>query len=142
MRGFSNIVNQTLTRNPIMRFDTNLFDIYYSIFKIVTKTTSGTGFLVKLFKGGQVLFSLLTNEHIIKKEMIDKKEIITIYNLRNNYRNISLNKSERFIECNKNLDITIVEIIAKDNIEDQYFLLPNLGAQEFMNKEIYNKENY
>ena len=57
------------------------------------------------------VFSLLTNEHIIQKEMVDKNEKIIIYNLKNNYVNINLNKSERFIECYKNLNITVIEII-------------------------------
>jgi len=137
MRGFNNIVNQALTRNPIMRIDINLFDVSYSICKIVTKAKIGTGFLIKLFKGGQILFSLLTNEHIIQKEMVDKNEKIIIYNLKNNYVNINLNKSERFIECYKNLNITVIEIIKKDKIDENYFLIPNLKAKEFMNKEIY-----
>ena len=54
-----------------------------------------------------------------------------------NYININLNKSERFIECYKSLDITVIEIRPQDKIEEKYFLLPNLETNEFINKEIY-----
>ena len=48
-----------------------------------------------------------------------------------------MNKSERFIECYKSLDITVIEIRPQDKIEEKYFLLPNLETNEFINKEIY-----
>ena len=109
-----------------------------SICKIQTKKNLGTGFLIKLYQRGQELFGLLTNEHVVQKEIVEKNESITIsYNLEKNYININLNKSERFIECYKSLDITVIEIRPQDKIEEKYFLLPNLETNEFINKEIY-----
>ena len=35
------------------------------------------------------------------------------------------------------MDITIVEIISKDKIEDEYFLLPNINKIDYINKDIY-----
>jgi len=145
------IVNQANNKkNPINIIDKNLFEVCPSVCKIIktpksslvrkveNETLQGTGFFIKLYIRGQKLLSLLTNEHVIQKEMVDKNENISIfYNLENKYIDINLNKSERFIECYKNFDITIIEIIAKDNIKDKYFLAPNLETMEFKNKEIY-----
>ena len=138
MTGLNNIVNQGDTNNSLKKIDINLYDVCPSICKIVIGKAIGTGFLIKLYKGGHELFSLLTNEHVIQKEMVDKTENITIfYKLEKNYININLNKSERFIECYKNFDITIIEIKPQDKIKEKYFLVPDLETYEFMNKEIY-----
>ena len=58
-------------------------------------------------------------------------------------KKFKLDKNERIIECfndSINIDITIIEIIEKDNIDDSYFLLLNLDYnienESFINKEI------
>ena len=44
----------------------------------------------------------MTNEHIIEKEMIEKKEEIEVYyNNQKKRIKITLNKEERFIQCYK-----------------------------------------
>ena len=71
----------------------------------------------------------MTNQHILKKELINLKQNIIIYfDAQNERREIILNKDERFIEeyKNRNLDLVILEIIEKDNINERYFLLPYL----------------
>ena len=57
--------------------------------------------------------------------------------------NFKLDKNKRIIECfndSINIDVTIIEIIEKDNIDDSYFLLLNLDYnienESFINKEI------
>ena len=85
----------------------------------------------------------MTNQHILKKELINLKQNIIIYfDAQNERREIILNKDERFIEeyKNRNLDLVILEIIEKDNINERYFLLPyldDLNEYNFMNQNIY-----
>ena len=50
-----------------------------SICKIDTKEKISSGFLIKLFKGEEDFYYLMTNEHIITKELIKQKKIINIY---------------------------------------------------------------
>ena len=89
---------------------------------------NGIGFLIKLFKDGNPFFCLLTNEYLINNELIESKKMIEIYYDYGNIKStINLNKEERYIKNCKdmNLDITIIEILKKDNINKDYFLLPN-----------------
>ena len=79
----------------------------------------------------------MANEHLINKEMIERKEEIEVYykNQKNRIK-ITLNKEDRFIHSYKeklNIDCTIVEIINKDDVNEEYFLLPNID---------YNYNNY
>ena len=138
MDGFYKGINESITRNSLKEIDINLYDVCPSISKIVAGNKQGTGFLIKLYKGTQQLLCLMTNEHIIEKEMIDKNEKICFYyDLEKKYSILDLNKDKRFIECNKMLDITIIEILPKDQIKKKYFLIPDLNIEELMNKEIY-----
>jgi hypothetical protein len=49
---------------------------------------------------------------------------------------INLNPSERFIKYFEGLDVTLIEIIKADKIDDKYFLLP-YGSNISKNEEIY-----
>ena len=80
--------------------------------------TTGTGFLIKLYKNyNNPLFCLMTNEHVIRRELIERKErkeIIEIYyDFEFKYLKIQLDTNKRLINeyTNINLDITIIEII-------------------------------
>ena len=80
----------------------------------------------------------MTNNHVIKNNhIINKEKINIIYNNQINNREIILDNRDRIIKCfdNNNLiDITIVEIVPKDKIEEEYFLSPN--------PQIFNFDNY
>ena len=127
-------------RNEILIKDSNirpinscLFDVCPSICKIIFSNTIGTGFFIKLYKNDEALFSLMTNEHIITKDMIEKKEEIEVYyNNQKKRIKITLNEDERFIKSYKDIDIdcTIVEILNEDNINEDYFLLPNIDFKD------------
>ena len=98
-----------------------------SLCKIITEKNKGTGFFIKLYRNNNPLFCLMTNEHVIKKGFIDRKETIEIiYDFEFNSIKIKLDKEERFINeyTDMNIDLTIVEIIKKDNISEDFFLLP------------------
>ena len=79
----------------------------------------------------------MTNEHIITKEMIRKKAIITFYyNNGKIKKEIYLNYEHRFIQDFRyiNIDATIVEILPQDYIDKDYFLLPSLDYIYDINK--------
>ena len=114
-----------------------------SICKIVIKGKMSSGFLIKFFKGEEDFFCLMTNEHIITKELIKQKKLISIYyDNESKLKEIKLEPEERYIKEFRediNIDATIVEILPKDGIEKEFFLLPLL---EYMNNynELINKE--
>ena len=112
--------------------ETNIYlnKVSRSLCKIKVKNIRGTGFLIKInINSNNALFFLMTNEHVIKKELIEKNEIITFYYDNGfQFRTIRLDKKERIIMefMNISLDITIVQILQKDNINEDSFLLPSL----------------
>ena len=115
-----------------------------SICKIVISNKIDSGFLIKLYRGNNPFYCLMTNEHAITKEMIELKETIEIYYDNGNIRKeIKIDTEERYIKDYKNLEIDalIIEILEKDNINKDYFLLPDLeyinGYENYINKEIY-----
>ena len=50
-----------------------------SICKIKIANQTSSGFLLKLFKNEEDFFCLITNEHVITKEMISNKDKIEFY---------------------------------------------------------------
>ena len=88
----------------------------------------GSGFLLKSIKGKDNFYFLITNEHIITKEIIKDKKVIEIgYNYtseKNNTIDIKINGEERFIREYTYLDVdaTVVQIFPKNKeIEEEYF---------------------
>ena len=55
-----------------------LYAVCRSICKISYPNGVGTGFFIKLFKNGKPLFLLMTNEHVITKNMIENKQTIDV----------------------------------------------------------------
>ena len=84
----------------------------------------------------------MSNEHVIKRKMIKKKEKIYIH-YDNEFKNagIKLDENERYIKCftDDDLDITVVEILPEDNINEVYFLEPEL---EYIDDSIKNSQIY
>ena len=102
------------------------------------KSVTGTGFLLKFHKEEKLFYCLMTNEHIIDKKIIESNSKIEIsYDFEEKKKIIDLKWWERFIECYKNIDIAIVEILKEDNIEEKYFLLPYLDYNNLNDKKIY-----
>ena len=86
------------------------------------------GFFLKLKKGKDLFYCLISCGDTITKQFIkDKQKIAIIYNFiyeKNKKVNIQLNKDERFIRAYTYLDIdaTVVQIFPdKKEIEEQYF---------------------
>ena len=114
-----------------------------SICKISTSTQIGTGFLLKYLLEDNILYFLISNEHVINNDMIKTKDILHIL-YDNELKNavIKLDEKERYIKIFKDidLDITIVEILPKDNIEIYYFLRPELDNND--NNKLINSQIY
>ena len=132
-------INEVKIKNSeIKQIDLNLVQVCKSICKILSNTKLGTGFFIKLYLEDKELFCLMTNHHVITKEMIDSKDIIDIkFNLEKEWKKIKLDSDKRFIIYDVDIDITIVGIIPEDKIKNKYFLLPNLNNINYINKNIY-----
>ena len=132
--------NEVLIKDKtIKEIDLNLNKVIKSVYKVKYNNIVGTGFLIKLNKDQKELNCLMTNEHVITKEMIESNEIIEIENKSDEKLiKINLDKNERFIIYNEEMDISIIEIKIDDNINDKCFLLPNLdNYMEYIDKDIY-----
>ena len=128
-----------ISSSEIKKIDINLHEVIKSVCKIIYKNTIGTGFFIKLNKDGKELFCLMTNFHVITKEMIETNEVIDVkYNYEKKLIQIKLDKEKRIINFNINMDISIIEILPNDKIKEKYFLLPNKNNNiNYINKEIY-----
>ena len=116
-------------------FNVNLHNVYESICKIIYNNNHGSGFLIRLPKDKKELYCLITNEHVIKKEMIDSKKTIDIkYKLMKKSIQIKLDLNERFIKYDPTLDFTIIEV--GNLIKQKYFLSPYRDKVK-KNDEIY-----
>ena len=119
-------------RSKIQTYSQSIFQVSKSICKIITPRKNGTGFLIKFFKGEENFFCLMSCEHIIKDELIEQKEKISFtYDNDSKEKEIILDKNERIIKTFKkdiDIDAAIVEITKSDNIDEDYFLLPNIST--------------
>ena len=74
----------------------------------------------------------MTNQHVISPDLVqNKSEILVKYDNEMFSILLKLDREERIIFCFEedpmiNADVTLVEIIPKDNIQEQYFLMPNI----------------
>ena len=142
-----NRINEVIIRGkkiiPIdEEFDISLIDVYKSICKITyeiekNKVENGSGFLIKLPKDGEEIYCLMTNHHVITKEMICSKKTIKVeYKFRKKSISIKLDPNEkRFIKSDETLDFTIIDV--HDIIKDKYFLSPNTKNINYINEDIY-----
>ena len=138
--------NQMMTNDSEMNIpDKNSIKSKATV-KIKVPKGTGTGFFVKLERNKKPFYCLMTNQHVIKPKKIQNEEIIFLYdNEERLISEIKLNIKERIIICFMELlklDVTLVEIIPKDNINYQtYFLLPynfnnDFNPHQFMIKDI------
>ena len=87
--------------------------------------TLGSGVFLKIERNNKPFNFLMTNHHIITKDMIEQGETITIfYDNEKSKLSLELNKKERIIQTYNDfqIDVTVVEIIPIDKIENKFFL--------------------
>ena len=137
-------INQAFIKDSNLNSLNNIMDIGKSICKIIVSNILGTGFFIKLNKINKPLYCLMTNEHVINQDMVtNKKRIKICYDNQHKNLEIILDKNERYIQdfLYIGIDAIIVEILPKDKISNDLFLLPNLeylnGYEQFKNKKIY-----
>ena len=113
-------------------FSTFLYNVFKSICRIFLPNNSiGSGFLMKYERDNTPFYFLLTSNNIISEGNIQSNTLIKIYyNNQNNNILITLNKNERFIQDFKymGIDVTLVEILPQDNVDETFFLSPNLNS--------------
>ena len=130
-----------IKNSEIKEIDIHLHEVLKSVCKIIYQNRYGTGFLIKLYKEEKELFCLMTNEHVITKEMIESNQIITVkYKYEEGLIQIKLDKTKRFIKYDLDRDISILEILPDDEIKKKYFLMPNMNEIDninYINKNIY-----
>ena len=128
-----------IDNSVLKKVNTYLVMACNSVCKIIYQDKKGTGFLIKLKKANNDFYCLMTNEHVVGEDMIKANEIIIIkYNYERMTITINLNESERFIKYDSIYDISIIEILPKDDINENYFLLPYTDdINSLKNRTIY-----
>ena len=118
---------------PYIDFDNDISkELSKEICKIVIETEKskkiGTGFILAFYIDIERFHCLITNDHIINDESINNNKIIYITYEEYKAASIKLDINKRYIKSfkDKELDITIVEILDEDNISKDYFLEPEL----------------
>jgi len=143
-RTLEGLIQSALPMEQVNQLKSN---IDKSICKIKIKTETiiiqGTGFLLSFYIEQERFYCLISNEHIIKTEFLNKNIIINIicddgFNL----VNINLNNNKRYMKSfiDNGLDITIVETLNEDNISKNYYLYPE--KEERINNELINNSIY
>ena len=116
--------------------------IYNSIVRIEIENSTGTGFFVKLNIKNKIMNCLLTCHHVINQNYVDQNKTFYIYYGKKNNetrKEILLDDHIRFIKCfMKPIDITIIEIINKDKISEDKYLLPDLNYKQGYNLYLDN----
>jgi len=134
-------VNEVKNNNFKIKNISNQYKAIKSACRIECSDNVGSGFFIKLKKNNKPFYCLMTCEHVINKRMIDSKEIINVqYDCR--IKSINIKLDSRFIKSYKYLgiDATVIEILEKDGVKEEFFLLPNYdyknGYKQFENKSI------
>ena len=108
--------------------------------EVNSEIKNGTGFLLRYPINGKYFNCLLSNERIIKEKFIKNKFTMNIsYNYERKNIIIKLDENERYIRNFKDigLDIILIEISKCDDINDDYFLFPEL---DYIKKDLKNKQ--
>ena len=121
-----------------------ILKIFKSICKIKTNNGSASGFLIKFPPKYNPFYCLMSNEHVIRRKMIENGEKIIIhFDNRSESREIVLGNNRIIKEFNINekqsIDATIVEILPDDKIGKEYFLEADFDYMDNFN-ELKSKE--
>ena len=119
----------------------NLYTISKGKVKIQTQEDLGSGFFLTFKINNNQFFCLVTNEHVITSNLVQsKEEIIIKYNNEQKELRLKLDEDKRLIRCfMPDYDVTLIEILEDDNIDESYFLYPYIYVcpnDAFINKEI------
>jgi len=124
-------VNEVKINNFKIKNISNQYKATKSTCRIQCSGNVGSGFFIKLKRNNKPFYSLMTCEHVINKNMIDSKETVNVqYDCK--IKSIDIKLDSRFIKCYKYLgiDATVIEILEKDGIKEEFFLLPNYNYKK------------
>ena len=104
-----------------------------------------TGFFMKIDLKGEKINFLVTCQHSISQGEIDSKQKIDIYSGKagnEKKTEIVLDAQKRLIKTDENLDITLIQILKEDKIEEKRYLYPDLnyknnGFQIYYNYQVF-----
>ena len=111
--------------NQTNQLPVSISSVLKSLCKIETQYKKSSGFLIKFEAKEDEFYCLLTNEHIITKDLVEKKGIIKfIFECGTKEKEIKLDDKERYIKVfmDINIDAIVIQILPKDEIEKDYFL--------------------
>ena len=139
--------NETqLKDNPLQLTDNFINIVSRSICKLVIrkglKTLNGTGFLIKLkFNNDKnYKYFLMSNEHVIKRKFIQDENIQIEVDYDSGFKKftINLDKYERIIRTYEEIiDLSLIEIVKEDNVNEDYYLIPNYEYKGDIKDRIY-----
>ena len=119
------------------------YNIAQCTIKIILPDNSiGSGFFLKFERNNKLFYCLMTNQHVINLEIVKmKKEITIYYNNEQKSLTVLLDDQDRIIVCFKeilNIDVTLIEIIPKDQVDNFYFLTPktNFSLSNYIRQRI------
>ena len=127
-------INQTYMPHAVSISESSSKKLYNAIVRIIIKINEidsmvGTGFFLRYKLKNKTKNYLITCNHVIKESFIKEKKVIKLYygeKDKEKFFEIKLDKGERFIKCfDEQFDVTIIEILKKDEIGEDKYLLPN-----------------
>lgn len=130
-------INEVFIKNHDINRISKVYNIARCTIKIYLNESKASGIFLKFKRNEKPFYCFLTNQHVIESESVEKKKKINI-KYDNDIHNLELilDREERIIICFKevlDIDVTLVEIIPKDKINDFYFLTPNMD-NSFLDK--------
>ena len=127
-------INETFMPHAVSISESSSKKLYNAIVRIIIKineidSMAGTGFFLRHKLKNKTKNYLITCNHVITEFFIKEKKVIKLYygeKDKEKFFEIKLDKDERFIKCfDKKFDVTIIEILKKDKIGENKYLLPN-----------------
>ena len=108
----------------------------------VSNRIKGTGFFTKILYNSKYLQVLITNQHVLTKDEINKtKKIVISLNNQKEFKTLKLDNT-RLIYTDEGIDITMVEIkISEDKIEN-FLEIDEQINEEYLNEIYINKSIY
>ena len=109
------------------------------ICKIYLDSGSGTGFFFKIpFPNNILIPALITNNHVINKNILDNENINIYYSIYNNNSGLTyINLKNRMKYTSEKYDITIIELKESDNIKEYLEIELNKNHIIYKKKTIY-----
>ena len=106
--------------------------------KILNKAFKG--FFIKFNLDKKIFKCLIINSNFIPTEINEQTMIVFFHNEEIGKKEIQLNSNERIIHNFKEIGITIIEILPKDIISDDCFLIPDINYMREINKNKLNNQ--